>query len=343
MKSHLDKSFCNASSKLHVRLRPTKGSSSVTRTKCSETPSRLNTSTVDKSDFRIRPSVSKVVFAKEPKVHNIFANFDIFMREMIEKEEDISSENALYLRLLSEYLGEDIEKVRNASRVEFIADTTNMSLQPFGEALESLTELKLNGSVINSIKDVGTSFKKLKVLWISRVGLKELSGLAMFPSLEELYASYNFVSDISDIEYLENLHTLDLEANNIAEIMQLTYLSPNLKHITLIENKVAENKEYTQTLLKYGKHLESIDNVSIKKDEPNLSITPSSTKNISTLNTKESDNKLLERFRSLGVKEDVIKKSIKKANSYLQNDPLQDEILKLSTNNSNTKKHVFLK
>jgi len=51
-----------------------------------------------------------------------------------------------------------------------------------------------------------------------------LSGLLALDNLQELYASYNEIKDIFDIQYLQNLEVLDLEANKICEFKQINYL-----------------------------------------------------------------------------------------------------------------------
>jgi len=304
---------------------------------------KLNASMIDKSEFRIRSTIPKVNIINKPKPKDIFENFDDFVREIIEKEIDISSETELYLRLLGNYLDMDVEDIKHAKKVEFLADTTNLTLQSFGEALPELIELKLNDSVIVSIKDIGTSFKSLKVLWISRVGLKELAGIAMFPCLEELYASYNFISDISDIEFLENLRVLDLEANNVTDIMQLTYIPGHLRTITLTDNKVTEHPDYIQTLLKYGSFLKNVDNVEVKKDLTGIySMTTLSTpaSKHRKSNNELCNDKIIERFKALGLDDQIIMESIKKADTCLENEPLEEEILRQSIKCSNKREYI---
>ena len=60
-----------------------------------------------------------------------------------------------------------------------------------GEILCSLEYLKLNDSVIQSFRDIGTSFKNVRILHIARCELTELNGIQAFEQLEELYAGFN--------------------------------------------------------------------------------------------------------------------------------------------------------
>jgi Leucine-rich repeat (LRR) protein len=78
--------------------------------------------------------------------------------------------------------------------------------------------LKLNGSNIHSLRDIGTSLKTLEALYISRCNLVELSGLVCFPKLQELYASFNSISDLKPISDAYHLTIIDIEGNDICEI-----------------------------------------------------------------------------------------------------------------------------
>mmetsp|Transcript_11589 Transcript_11589/g.10101 ORF Transcript_11589/g.10101 Transcript_11589/m.10101 type:complete len:104 (+) Transcript_11589:667-978(+) len=94
-----------------------------------------------------------------------------------------------------------------------------------GEMLPNLRILRLNGSVINSLRDIGNSFRKLEILYVSKCGLKNLAGLSSFPNLRELYAAYNAIDDLSDITYHETLQLLDLEGNEIKDLNNLMNLN----------------------------------------------------------------------------------------------------------------------
>ena len=136
------------------------------------------------ASFRIRPTTPRINLLKKGNNGNkeagalidIFSNFDDFIRRMIDKGEDVDSEQDLYLKLLSEYLEEEPETIKKYTKMDIMADTSNLTLQALGDVLPQLIELKLNGSIIHSLKDIGTSFKTLRVLWVSRVGLRDLSG-----------------------------------------------------------------------------------------------------------------------------------------------------------------------
>jgi Leucine-rich repeat (LRR) protein len=84
-----------------------------------------------------------------------------------------------------------------------------------GELLCSLEYLRMNDSIIRCFRDIGTTFKFVRVLWLARCELKEVQGILAFEHLEELYISYNCIEELFDIGFLEHLTILDIEGNNI--------------------------------------------------------------------------------------------------------------------------------
>jgi Leucine-rich repeat (LRR) protein len=73
----------------------------------------------------------------------------------------------------------------------------------------------MSDSIIKSFRDIGTSFRFVRILNLARCELKEVQGIQAFQNLEELYVSYNDIEDLFDISFLEHLVVLDLEGNNI--------------------------------------------------------------------------------------------------------------------------------
>ncbi|EPY83881.1 leucine-rich repeat-containing protein 56 [Camelus ferus] len=154
------------------------------------------------------------------------------------------------------------------SRLELRVNTRENSLGNFGVHLPNLSQLKLNGSCLGSLRDLGTSLGRLQVLWLARCGLADLDGVSSFPALkvglrhrglgggtrpgpapclaedpvlpQELYVSYNDISDLSPLCLLEQLEVLDLEGNCVEDPGQLCYLQlcPRLATLTLEGNPV---------------------------------------------------------------------------------------------------------
>jgi hypothetical protein len=121
-----------------------------------------------------------------------------------------------------------------------IVDTSETSLGNFGIYLPNLKQLKLNGSFVPRIRDLGTSLVHLKVIWLSRSGLSELDGLPTLQNLEEVYLAYNEITDISPCSLLDNLKCLDLEGNLIDDLKQVEFLNlcSKLENLTLYGNPI---------------------------------------------------------------------------------------------------------
>uniref|UniRef100_A0A8C0WMQ5 Leucine-rich repeat-containing protein 56 n=1 Tax=Castor canadensis TaxID=51338 RepID=A0A8C0WMQ5_CASCN len=133
-----------------------------------------------------------------------------------------------------------VEDLRLVRVLEMCVDTRENSLGNFAVHLPNLNQLKLNGSRLGSIRDLGTSLGRLQVLWLARCGLTDLDGISSFPALKELYVSYNNISDLSSLCLLEQLEVLDLEGNCVDDLGQVRYLQlcPRLVTLTLEGNLV---------------------------------------------------------------------------------------------------------
>ncbi|XP_030773863.1 leucine-rich repeat-containing protein 56 isoform X1 [Rhinopithecus roxellana] len=158
-----------------------------------------------------------------------------------------SQRDSLGEQLVEEYLSPArlqalarVDDLRLVRALEMCVDTREGSLGNFGVHLPILDQLKLNGSHLGSLRDLGTSLGHLRVLWLARCGLTDLDGIASLPALKELYASYNNISDLSPLCLLEQLEVLDLEGNSVEDLGQVRYLQlcPRLTTLTLEGNLV---------------------------------------------------------------------------------------------------------
>ncbi|XP_042760677.1 leucine-rich repeat-containing protein 56 isoform X3 [Panthera leo] len=150
-------------------------------------------------------------------------------------------------QLVEEYLSParlralaQVDDLRLVGTLEMCVSTRESSLGNFGVHLPNLSQLKLNGSCLGSVRDLGTSLGRLRVLWLARCGLTDLDGIGCFPALKELYVSYNNISDLSPLCLLEQLEVLDLEGNGVEVLEQVRYLQlcPRLATLTLEGNLV---------------------------------------------------------------------------------------------------------
>ncbi|KAL5006508.1 hypothetical protein ScPMuIL_015314 [Solemya velum] len=190
---------------------------------------------------------------------------------VIVEESDILMESFLSPRKLQLLTG--IDNLDNVKSLELKVDTTETSLGNFGSLLPNLAQLKLFSSNIPCIRDLGSSLRKLEVLWLPRCGLQELDGIFSMSSLMELYLSFNGISDITALSMLDELKVLDLEGNNIDDISQVNYLAmcPKLRNLTMEDNPICvmphpdeedPSYNYRQAIKTAIPHLEYLD------DEP---------------------------------------------------------------------------
>lgn len=115
----------------------------------------------------------------------------------------------------------DLENVRF---LQMAVDSEFVPLSCLGDRLPALEQLKLNGSSLTSLRSLGTSMTKVRVLWLCRCGLKELDNLGALPELQELYLAFNDIEKLSPLTEADQLQVLDLEANNVSEFEQIEWL-----------------------------------------------------------------------------------------------------------------------
>ncbi|KAM6408290.1 leucine-rich repeat-containing protein 56 [Rhynochetos jubatus] len=182
--------------------------------------------------------------------------------------------------LLDEYLSPrklkvltGVDDLQRVKALEMQVDTRENSLGNFGAYLPNLRELKLNNSLLVSVRDLGTTLSHLRVLWMACCGLSDLDGISSCSSLKELYVAYNNISDLSQLTWLEYLEVLDLEGNNIEDINQMQYLGLccKLSRLTVEGNLIcrkpnaesAEEPEYNYRaqVKKLIPHLEYLDEI----------------------------------------------------------------------------------
>ena len=125
-------------------------------------------------------------------------------------------------------------------------DTSENSLGDLGARLPSLRQLRLDGSNIATLRDIGTGFRHLRVLWLARSSLRELEGFSAFGRLREAYLAFNDIADLSPLMGADRLQVLDLEANAIKDPGQVDYLvgCDELHALTLEENPICERDDY---------------------------------------------------------------------------------------------------
>ncbi|XP_072529718.1 leucine-rich repeat-containing protein 56 isoform X2 [Salminus brasiliensis] len=132
---------------------------------------------------------------------------------------------------------DDLDQV---TTLEMCVDLRENTLGNFGVYLPKLVQLKMNNSLILSVRDLGTTLSNIQVLSLVRCGLADLNGISLLLSLKELYVAYNNVSDLSQVGLLDQLELLDLEGNDVDDLVQVQYLalSGRLRILSLVGNPV---------------------------------------------------------------------------------------------------------
>lgn len=154
-----------------------------------------------------------------------------------------------------------VEPLEDATSLQLVVNTCSSSIHHLGAKLPRLTELNLTGSVLPSLRDLGTGFRALQVLWVSRCGLTGLDGIVALPALRELYAAFNDISDLQPLDSCTELEVLDLEGNCVTDLDSVLYLGAcsQLQSLTLAGNPVAEATGYRQQLCSALGGLQTLD------------------------------------------------------------------------------------
>ncbi|TPX62220.1 hypothetical protein SpCBS45565_g07066 [Spizellomyces sp. 'palustris'] len=176
-------------------------------------------------------------------------------------------------------------RLNSVQYLEMKVDVRKTSLGNLGKLLPTLRQLKLNNSYIPTIRDIGSGFDNLAVLWMARCDLTDIDGIGYMTSLQEVYLAHNEISDLSSLSMLDNLQVLDLEGwveirtttfvgrcfvscawdsnqsaqmfpdrNAIQDLAQIDYLAvcTNLRQLTIGGNPIAG--EGDATLPSEGRH-----------------------------------------------------------------------------------------
>lgn len=194
----------------------------------------------------------------------LFKNFSNFMRQIID------SDNGKFLNgdinvidyVLAKYLKMNIEDLQKLQKLTIRINGSYGLLNQFGQRLNNLKFLKLNDSFIQSIEDLGSNFKNLKILQINNCKLKDLTGIICFEQLEIFEAKNNEISDLIELEMSSSIKKLNLENNLIANEQNIYFLSSleDLEYINLLGNPI---KNYEQKLKDL---LPNLKEINIQKD-----------------------------------------------------------------------------
>ena len=194
----------------------------------------------------------------------LFKNFSNFMRQIIDSENDkfLNGNINVIDYVLAKYLKMNITDLQKLQKLTIRINGSYGLLNQFGQRLTNLKFLKLNDSFIQSIDDLGSNFKNLKILQINNCKLKDLTGIICFEQLEILEAKNNEISDLIELEMSSSIKKLNLENNLVANEENIYFLSSleDLEYINLLGNPI---KNYEKKLKEL---LPNLKEINIQKD-----------------------------------------------------------------------------
>jgi hypothetical protein len=168
----------------------------------------------------------------------------------------------------------NLKKVKSLSAV---ADMSSMSLSYLGDIFPGLQILRLDRSLVSSVRDLRAELPLLRVLSLAHCGITSLRGIAaVCPRAAELYLGFNAIDDISDVIGLARLKVLDLEANAIAAVGDAGYLRccPKLRGLVLRGNPADEHPDYRAEVKRAIPLLRSLDGVNFGEEPVPEAVVP---------------------------------------------------------------------
>eukprot|EP00929_Paragymnodinium_shiwhaense_P119266 TRINITY_DN91150_c0_g1_i1.p1 TRINITY_DN91150_c0_g1~~TRINITY_DN91150_c0_g1_i1.p1 ORF type:complete len:622 (-),score=130.22 TRINITY_DN91150_c0_g1_i1:154-2019(-) len=159
----------------------------------------------------------------------------------------------------------DTEDLGSVDHLEIQVDSVVHDIEALGEHLPNLQQLKLAESSVLYVRDLGTSLANLQVLWMSRCGLQDLSGVGALPVLREFYLPFNDVTDLSPLGDHEHLEVLDIEGNAVSSLEEVETLKqcPKLHELSLCGNPVCRGDTFSRrAVILLLPRLEVLDDIS---------------------------------------------------------------------------------
>ena len=151
-------------------------------------------------------------------------------------------------------------------KLELKINSEEIGIHKYGSICPNLIELKLSGSSIPSVRELGTEWCQLEVLWLVRCCLNDIDGISAFPKLKELYCAFNNISSLSGLMFHDSIQILDLEGNKISEFCEIESLSfcYSLNSLNLEGNPVSFEETYRVKVFKTLTTLQLLDDLPIE-------------------------------------------------------------------------------
>jgi hypothetical protein len=216
----------------------------------------MNTESISKPTRPQTPCIDIIQIRNNGEITNShIKNFSSFFKQIIDNKNKNFIEGDINMidYIISKYTNTNIKEIQYLKKINLKLLSEYGLLNQFGERLPYLNELKLTGSNIPFISDLGSSFKKLVVLNMDNCNLSDLSGIVCFENLVEFSAKNNKITDLFEIEALSTLKYIQLENNKIEDMENIIFLSSidKLEFISLRGNPICENKDYEKEINNY--------------------------------------------------------------------------------------------
>jgi len=205
-----------------------------------------------------RPSSGAGILGQGLKVLPLRA--DVLLSNSLFEELD----DGITPEFLRHHTGKDVLEEVDFLEMQVDAVSGSQRVECLGEFMPNLLRLRLNQSAVCTIRDLGTSYAQLRVLWLCRSSLQDLGGITVMPVLEELYISFNDVRDLSPLCTHDALQVLDVEGNlvdDFEEIANLQTLS-TLRELTVTANPVTRSEFFSrEAVLEALPQIETLDDI----------------------------------------------------------------------------------
>lgn len=142
------------------------------------------------------------------------------------------------------------EALNTVTEIKLRVISHMISLQRIPMFCPNIKILNLEGSVVGSLRDLGTDMRTLLHLNVSRCGLKNLDGTNGLVKLEELVADNNDIEDANPVTNLPSIKKLSLKGNKITKVASVSFLAlcHTLTMLDLNDNIVTETNNYRKAV-----------------------------------------------------------------------------------------------
>ncbi|XP_063708734.1 leucine-rich repeat-containing protein 56 [Culicoides brevitarsis] len=164
------------------------------------------------------------------------------------------------------------EALNTVTEIKLRVISHMISLQRIPMFCPNIKILNLEGSVVGSLRDLGTDMRTLLHLNVSRCGLRTLDGTNGLVKLEELVADNNEIEDANPVTNLPSIKKLSLKGNKITKVASVSFLAlcHTLTMLDLNDNLITETKDYRKAVKRSIPQLVVLDGIPLEGAVPNV-------------------------------------------------------------------------